>query len=191
MLLSRSPGILERVSARPPKRRTRIAVRILAGLPALAACSSSPPVPPAASPATSATSPATSAASPASSAASSVRTTPPTAPASVAARVRPRVTVSQLRTADGSVVTLAVFRGAVQYVLHNGSQDPGPRYAALVRAGPAVSGAERRHLVPAPVSVVAHDAFRQIMRIDFLRARRRRSQHGHGGNQKGSDTDDP
>ena len=156
MLLSRSPGILERVSARPPKRRTRIAVRILAGLPALAACSSSPPVPPAASPATSATSPATSAtspassaASPASSAASSVRTTPPTAPASVAARVRPRVTVSQLRTADGSVVTLAVFRGPVQYVLHNGSQDPGPRYAALVRAGPAVSGAERRHLLAA------------------------------------------
>src|SRR4029077_17736556 len=57
MLLSRSPGILERVSARPPKRRTRIAVRVLAGLPALAACSSSPPVPPAVSPASSAASP--------------------------------------------------------------------------------------------------------------------------------------
>jgi hypothetical protein len=156
MLLSRSPGILERVSARPPKRRTRIAVRILAGLPALAACSSSPPVPPAASPAASATSPAASAASPAASAASpanssgsSVRTTPPAATAGVAARVRPRVTVSQLRTADGSVVTVAVFRGPVQYVLHNGRQDPGPRYAALVRAGPAVSGTERRHLLAA------------------------------------------
>jgi hypothetical protein len=153
MLLSRSPGILERVSARPPKRRTRIAVRILAGLPALAACSSSPPVPPAASPATgpatSATAPATSAAAAASSGASSVRTTPPAATAGVAARVRPRVTVSQLRTADGSVVTVAVFRGPVQYVLHNGSQDPGPGYAALVRAGPAVSGTERRHLLAA------------------------------------------
>ncbi len=149
MLLSRSPGILERVSARPPKRRTRIAVRILAGLPALAACSSSPPVPPAASPATSATSPASSATSPASSAASPVRTTPPAATASIAARIPPRVAVSQLRTADGSVVTVAVFRGPVQYVLHNGSRDPGPGYAALVRAGSAVSGAERRHLLAA------------------------------------------
>jgi hypothetical protein len=135
MLRSRSPGILERVSARPPKRRTRIAVRILAGLPALAACSSSPPVPPADSPASSAVSP--------------VRTAPPGATASVAARVPPHVTVSQIRTADGSVVTVAVFRGPVRYVLHNGSQDPGPRYAALVRAGPAVSGAERRHLLAA------------------------------------------
>jgi hypothetical protein len=154
MLLSRSPGILERVSARPPKRRTRIAVCILAGLAAVAACSSSPPAPPAVSPAppavspaTSAASPATSAASPAAWAASPVRPVPPTA--SVAARVPPHVTVSQVRTADGSVVTVAVFRGPVQYVLHNGSQDPGSRYAALVRAGPAVSGAERRHLLAA------------------------------------------
>ena len=135
MLLSRSPGILERVSARPPKRRTRIAVCILASLPALAACSSSSPVPPAASPAT--------------SAASAVRTAPSGATASVAARVPPHVTVSQIRTPDGSVVTVAVFRGPVQYALHNGSQDPGPRYAALVRAGPAVRGAERRHLLAA------------------------------------------
>jgi hypothetical protein len=135
MLLSWSPGILERVSARPPKRRTRIAVGILAGLPALAACNSSPPVPPAVSPASSAAFP--------------VRTAPPRATASVAARVPPHVTVSQIRTADGSVVTVAVFRGPVQYVLHNGSQDPGPRYAALVRAGPAVGGAERRHLLAA------------------------------------------
>ena len=150
MLPSRSPGILERVKARPRKHRTCIAqaVGVLAGLCAAAACSSSPPVPPAASPATSATSPATSAPSPAGLGASPVvRTTPPAA--NVAARVRPHVIVSQLRTADGSVVTVAVFRGPVQYVLHNGSQDPGPRYAALVRAGPAVSGAERRHLLAA------------------------------------------
>jgi hypothetical protein len=135
MLLSRSPGILERVSARPPKRRTRIAVCILAGLPALAACSSSPPVPPAVSPASSAASP--------------VRTAPPGATASAVARVPPHVTVSRIRTADGSVVTVAVFRGPVRYVLHNGSHDPGPAYAALVRAGPAVSGAERPRLLAA------------------------------------------
>jgi hypothetical protein len=135
MLLSRSPGILERVSARPPKRRIRIAVSILAGLPALAACSSSPPIPPAASPATSAASP--------------VRTAPHAATAGVAARVPPHVTVSRIRTADGSVVTVAVFRGPVQYVLHNGSHDPGPGYAALVRAGPTVSGAEHPRLLAA------------------------------------------
>jgi hypothetical protein len=136
------------VKARPRKHRTCIAqaVGLLAGLCAAAACSSPLPVPPATSPASPA-SPATSAASRASSAAFPVRTTPPAA--SVAARVPPHVTVSQLRTADGSVVTVAVFRGPVQYVLHNGSQDPGPRYAALVRAGPAVSGAERRHLLAA------------------------------------------
>jgi len=141
MLLSRSPGILERVTARLVQRRTRIA-RALGVLTCLAAaaCSSSPPAPPAASPASSAASPATRAASPA-------RTAPPAA--SVAAQGPPRVTVSRIRTTDGSVVTVAVFRGPVQYVLHNGSRDPGPGYAALVRAGPAVSGAERRHLLAA------------------------------------------
>ena len=139
MLLSRSPGILERVTARLVQRRTRIA-RALGVLTCLAAaaCSSSPPAPPAATPASSAASPATPAASP-------VRT----ATASVAAQGPPRVTVSRIRTADGSVVTVGVFRGPVRYVLHNGSRDPGPGYAALVRAGPAVSGAERRHLLAA------------------------------------------
>lgn len=141
MLLSRSPGILERVTARLVPPRTRIA-RTLGVLTCLAAaaCSSSPPAPPAASSATSTASPAASAASP-------VQTAPPTA--SVAARVPPHVTLSQIRTTDGSVVTVAVFRGPVQYVLHNGSRDPGPGYAALVRAGSAVSGAERRHLLAA------------------------------------------
>ena len=61
----------------------------------------------------------------------------------------PRVTVSRLRTADGSLVTVATFRGSVRYELHDGSQDPGPAYAALVRAGPAVAGAERRRLLAA------------------------------------------
>jgi hypothetical protein len=108
-------------------------IGVLASLCAAAACSSSPPAAPAA---------------PATAAASSARTGPP-ATASVAAHVPPRVTVSQIRAADGSVVTVAVFRGPVQYALHNGGQDPGPAYAALVRAGPVIGGTERRRLLAA------------------------------------------
>ena len=66
-----------------------------------------------------------------------------------AAAPAPRVTITRVRTADGSVVTVATFRGPVQYVLHNGSQDPGPAAAGLVRAGPAVSGYERKRLLAA------------------------------------------
>ena len=54
----------------------------------------------------------------------------------------------QVRTADGSVVTVAVFRGPVRYALHSGSVDPGALAAGL-RAGPVVAGAERRHLLAA------------------------------------------
>jgi hypothetical protein len=54
-----------------------------------------------------------------------------------------------MRTPDGSVVTLATFQGPVRYVLHNGSQDPGLAAARLVRAGPDVTGAERRRLLAA------------------------------------------
>jgi len=61
----------------------------------------------------------------------------------------PHVTMSRIRTADGSLVTVATFRGSVRYALHNGSQDPGPAYARFVRAGPVVAGAERRHLLAA------------------------------------------
>ncbi|HYB15945.1 MAG TPA: phosphodiester glycosidase family protein [Streptosporangiaceae bacterium] len=46
-------------------------------------------------------------------------------------------------------MTVAVFRGPVHYVLHNGSADPGPAAAGLVRAGPAVTGAERGRLLAA------------------------------------------
>jgi hypothetical protein len=46
------------------------------------------------------------------------------------------------------VVTIATFRGPVQFVLHNGSGDPGAA-AGRVRAGPAVSGAERKRLLAA------------------------------------------
>lgn len=59
----------------------------------------------------------------------------------------PGITVSAVRTADGSVLTVAVFRGSVRYVLHNGSVDPGPSYARLVRAGPVISGQERQRLL--------------------------------------------
>ncbi len=62
----------------------------------------------------------------------------------------PHVSVFQVRTADGAQVTVAVFRGPVRYVLHNGSLDPG--YAAAadgVKAGSYVGGAERAHLLAA------------------------------------------
>jgi hypothetical protein len=60
----------------------------------------------------------------------------------------PRVSVYRVRAADGATVTVAVFRGPVRYVLHNGSADPG--YAASVKgvqAGSQVGTAEGRHLL--------------------------------------------
>jgi hypothetical protein len=63
---------------------------------------------------------------------------------------RPRVVMSTVRTADGAVITVAVFRGPVTYVLHNGSEDPG--YAASakgVKAGSAIGKTERRHVLAA------------------------------------------
>ena len=62
---------------------------------------------------------------------------------------RPRVSITRVRTADGALVTVATFLGPVRYVLHNGSADPGPAASGLVRAGPAVTGAERRQLLAA------------------------------------------
>ncbi len=60
----------------------------------------------------------------------------------------PRVTLSSVRSADGSRVSIAVFRGRVTYVLHDGSQDPSIP-AGEVRARAVVSGAERRQLLAA------------------------------------------
>ena len=111
----------------------RPAVGLLAGLCVIAGCTTSPAT-------------ATPAAT------GSRSDLKPAAKATAAAAVPaspPRVTISRLRTADGSVVTVATFRGPVRYVLHNGSQDPGPAYARFVRAGPAVAGAERRQLLAA------------------------------------------
>ena len=53
-----------------------------------------------------------------------------------------------MRTADGSVLTVATFAGPVTYVLHDGSEDPGAA-AGRVQAGPAVAGAERKRLLAA------------------------------------------
>ena len=62
---------------------------------------------------------------------------------------RPRVSIIRVRTVDGALVTVATFLGPVRYVLHNGSADPGPAASGLVRAGPAVAGAERSRLLAA------------------------------------------
>jgi hypothetical protein len=57
------------------------------------------------------------------------------------------VSISRVRTRDGALVTVATFLGPVRYVLHDGSADPGP--VAGLRAGPAVTGAERSRLLAA------------------------------------------
>jgi hypothetical protein len=114
-------------------------VPVLAALTVLgtaAACSPSSPGSQAAAPVTSSSTAARSG----QAAAATVSASPGNAP---------HVTVSRMRTADGSAVTVAVFRGTAQYMLHNGSRDPGPAYAALVRAGPAITSAERRRLLAA------------------------------------------
>ena len=54
-----------------------------------------------------------------------------------------------VRMPDGSVATVAVFRGPVRYVLHDGSQDPVPARAGLVRAGPKIVDTERSQLLAA------------------------------------------
>jgi len=75
---------------------------------------------------------------------SAPRAAPPAPPA-----VPPSVSLSRVRTADGSVVTVATFRGPVRFALHNGSADPGYRYFGLLHAGPSVTGTERQRLLAA------------------------------------------
>jgi hypothetical protein len=117
----------------------------LAGLSVVAACSSPPAATHAGQAGTPTATPASTRA-PASpgraSASQAAQAVPSPAPAA------PRVTVIRTRTADGSVVTVATFQGPVTYVLHNGSEDPGAA-AGRVRAGPAVTGAERKRLLAA------------------------------------------
>jgi hypothetical protein len=85
------------------------------------------------------------AAPPSSKAASTVKAVPLRA----APVVPGRVTVAQVRTADGSKITIATFTGSVSYVLHNGSVDPGKLLAAKVTAGPKITGASRARLLAA------------------------------------------
>jgi hypothetical protein len=127
----------------------------LAGLCALAACSSPPAATPPGGPSSRAGPPpsitATGSATTRAQAASSAPVRPgasPAADAVPAAPAKPRVTVTRMRTADGSVVTVATFSGPVTYVLHSGSEDPGAA-AGRVRAGPVVAGAERKRLLAA------------------------------------------
>jgi len=73
--------------------------------------------------------------------------------AAAAGRAVPRggpagVVFSQVTMKDGSLITIATFRGPVQYALHNGSADPGP-LAGPVKAGPAITGTERSRLLAA------------------------------------------
>jgi hypothetical protein len=60
----------------------------------------------------------------------------------------PRVTVRRVRTADGSLVTVAIFHGTVRYVLHDGSEDPYAR-RGLLTDGSVVGHAERAQLLAA------------------------------------------
>jgi len=62
---------------------------------------------------------------------------------------QPRVSMTRVRTRDGALVTVATFLGPVRYALHSGSGDPGSAAAGAVRAGPVVTGAERRQLLAA------------------------------------------
>ena len=120
-------------------RKLRVA-GALAGLCLAAACSSPSAAVPAAAPESSSHPAAVTRVVPAA---------PTKARATAVVRLPvPKVTISRVRTLDGSLVTVATFRGPVQYVLHNGSEDPGPA-AGLVRAGPAVGGAERKRLLAA------------------------------------------
>jgi hypothetical protein len=112
----------------------------LAGLCAMAACSSPPTVTHPAGPSSRPGTPTSPA--PARPGASPAVEAVPAPPAP------PRVTMTRMRTADGSVMTVATFAGPVTYVLHDGSEDPGSA-AGRVQAGPAVAGAERRRLLAA------------------------------------------
>ena len=135
-------------------RRT---VAALAVLGAVAACSSPPPGPAPASPGqsipgqstpgqTSPGQPSPGQPSPSQHSATARATV--TAPTPTPKPPAPRVSVTRTRMKDGSVVTIAAFRGPVTYVLHDGSEDPGLA-AGKVKAGPSVHGAERTRLLAA------------------------------------------
>ena len=117
-----------------------LAASALAAVCAMAGCGSGPAA--ASHPAYAA--PSTAQASPTAVTPVAVTPSPPPPPPP-----QPWVSITRVRTRDGALVTVATFLGPVRYVLHNGSADPGAAAAGAVRAGPAVTGAERRHLLAA------------------------------------------
>ena len=130
-------------------RHAVLAASALAGACAVAACggaSAAAHPPSTASPAAAAQSTAAARSTPKASPAPATRSTATPAPTPLP---RPRVSITRVRTADGTRVTIATFLGPVRYVLHNGSADPGPAASGRVRAGPAVTGAERSQLLAA------------------------------------------
>ena len=130
-------------------RHTFLAASALAGACVVAACggaSARARPPSTASPAAAAQSTAAARSTLQASPAPVTRSAAAPAPAPLP---RPRVRITRVRTADGALVTVATFLGPVRYVLHNGSADPGPAASGRVRAGPAVTGAERGQLLAA------------------------------------------
>ena len=140
------------------RARATTAVAAAVAACALAACSSPAPSHPAA--------PATSKAAPAAAKVPSVKATPPP---------QPKVITTRVRTADGALVTVAVFRSPVRYVLHTGSGDPGPVGVACT-PGPAVTGTDRAQ-APRARSTAA-SGFRRRRRV---RAGRPRGQPAAAG----------
>jgi hypothetical protein len=86
---------------------------------------------------------------PAVPAAGTTRSTPRPQPSVTKPRPKARVIISRFRAADGSVVTLAVFRGPVIYRLHSGTADPGSAALSVVRAGSVIRAGEHRRLLAA------------------------------------------
>jgi hypothetical protein len=129
-------------------RHTFLAASALAGACVVAACggASDAAHPPSTASPAAAQSTAAARSTPKASSAPATRRTVTPAPVPLP---RPRVSITRVRTADGALVTIATFLGPVRYVLHNGSADPGPAASGRVRAGPAVTGAERRQLLAA------------------------------------------
>src|ERR1700737_2755663 len=79
-----------------------------------------------------------------------------TAPAAVSPITRPAghpvafgVRLARVDTAGGSVITVAVFRGPVRYILHDASVDPVSASSRLVRARPVIGAAERGRMLAA------------------------------------------
>ena len=120
-------------------RHALAAASALAGCCALAGCGGAPAALSAAPASAHSMAPARPSAVPAAVTHTPAQTPPPPAP--------PRVRIVRVRTTDGALVILATFLGPVRYVLHDGSGDPGP--VAGLRAGPAVTGAERMQLLAA------------------------------------------